>query len=663
MNIPKNHALWQVSLPRALPQCFDYWAPEDQNPVPGCRVRVPFGRTTLVGVLLARQTHPPSSQYTTKTILELLDTQPLWPNPLWGLLLWAARYYQTPLGLVWPTGLPKALRQGKPVPEQAAWPVPEHLLTPPHLLREEQQVALTHLRDTQGFGVHVLEGITGSGKTEVYSQWIAHCVAQGGQALVLVPEIALTPQTAQALQKHADTVAIYHSQCTDAQRLKVHAACAQNQIQVVVGTRSALFLPFANLQAVVVDEEHDPQFKQQDSFPFHGRDLAIKAAQLNDCPIVLASATLSLETRWHLHTNKYQHLKLSQRCNQSPVPQMRTVDPQQHPTQEALCGPTHQAIAATLARGEQVMILLNRKGYAPVCWCSSCQTAITCPGCDKPMVCYKNSQLLQCHHCHHHSHIPEACPQCQSPALKPLGWGTERLVDELAQRYRDTTVLRMDANTLSTPKKLQEALSMMATGEPMVVVGTQLLAKGHHFPKVTLVVILGLDQALFSLDFRSLERMGQLITQVAGRSGRGSHPGQVLLQSRCLEHPHLKCLLSEGFVRFSEVLLQERAQHALPPHAFLVLIHAQSKDQECLEQTLTQWHHKLTQALPSGINVWGPMPALQPKNNHHHRMQIMLHSPKRALLHERLRSISHLLCNHEHPKVRWHLDVDPLDLY
>lgn len=728
--MPAAPVALQVALPVPLPRLFDYLPPPGiaaAEVAVGQRLQVPFGRRTLCGVVLGHGEAAPGVEL--RAALALPDPAPLLDGELLASLRWLAGYLHAPVGEVLATALPAALRRGEPLPDTTrrgwvlseagrtalpglragrprqlaerlvearaedwldaalpGWRAPlrrlrERGLVAPVVFTEtpapapraadftpnpEQQAAIAAITAAQGFTPFLLEGITGSGKTEVYLQAIADCLARGRQALVLVPEIGLTPQMLARFRARLGVpVLALHSGLGDGERAAAWLAAARGQARVVVGTRSAVFVPLPEPGLVVVDEEHDGSYKQFDGIRYQARDFAIVRARALGVPVVLGSATPSLESLHNAQAGRYVHLRLRQRAGAAQPPPVRVVDVRKRPLQAGLSEQALAAIAAALAAGGQVLVFRNRRGYAPVLLCHDCGWSAHCPRCSSaerptPMTVHAQGKRLQCHHCGYRAPAPPACPDCASLALQPQGNGTERLEEALQARFPDVPVLRIDRGSTGHREALQRQFD--ALGErPGILVGTQMLAKGHDLPNLTLVVVVGIDEGLFSADFRSGEKLAQLLVQVSGRAGRAARAGEVLVQTHHPEHPLLTTLLRGGYPAFAQAELALREAAGLPPFAHMALLRAEARHADPPRQFL-QAARETLQGM--ALEVAGPLPAPMPRRAGHVRAQLLLSAGTRAPLHAALQALVPAL--HALPearRVRWSLDVDPADLY
>ena len=511
------------------------------------------------------------------------------------------------------------------------------------------------------FAPFLLQGVTGSGKTEVYLRAIEEVVCAGLQALVLVPEIALTPQTVARFRARFDTpIAVLHSGLTDTDRLSMWRLARTGQAPIVIGTRSAVFVPLARPGIIIVDEEHDPSYKQQEGFRYSARDLAVLRAQRLGIPIVLGSATPSLETLQQAQSGRYTTLLMPQRAGAAAIPRTTVVDLRVHEERHGIATPSVVAIQRHLSAGGQVLVYLNRRGYAPTLFCPGCSWSAPCESCDARMTVHMRRQQLICHHCGTQAPVPFACPRCTNE-LRPVGQGTERIEDGLDELFPGIPVVRIDRDTIKARGEIETALEKVQTGEVRILVGTQMLTKGHDFPDVTLVVILNADQGLFGTDFRASERLAQSIVQVSGRAGRAQRPGEVYIQTACPEHPLLQRLVSDGYDGFAQSALAERAASGWPPYTRLAILRADAAERDV---ALGFLQSALRAACPpEGVRLLGPVAAVMERRAGRFRAQLLVETAERAALHRFLRqwlpSIESLPLAR---KVRYSIDVDPLEV-
>ena len=728
---------FRIAIPTPLRRHFDYLLPVNFHaklPLAGVRVRVPFGRQTLVGILLkiVHETDVPLNKM--KPVIEILDDTPVFNDELLQLLNWCTQYYHHPIGEVMQNALPVKLRQGAPTQIKAirrwqltaegqqfdlqslkratkqialigdlkqstsgqfesqlseqhvGWrPVMKKLqekglvecfeenalpiatpTIPAHSLNKDQQHAINRVleQQTEGFHAYVLEGVTGSGKTEVYLQVIEDIIKQGKQALVLVPEIGLTPQLLNRfLQRLHGRIAIMHSGLNDEERLQAWLHTQAGSADVIIGTRSAVFSPLLRPGVIIIDEEHDLSFKQQDGFRYSARDLAVKRARDLDIPIILGSATPSLETLYNAQQGRYETLLLPERAGDAKPPSINLLDVRSQKMEHGVSAQLLHKMKEHLARDSQVLLFLNRRGFAPVLMCHECGWHALCPRCDAHMTLHQSNSQLRCHHCGTEQYKPHACPKCKSDDLLQMGFGTERIEHALNELFPENEVIRIDRDSTRRKGSMEKLLNEINNGQGQILIGTQMLAKGHHFPNVTLVGMLNADHGLYSSDFRASERMGQLILQVAGRAGREEKEGEVLIQTHHADHPLFKPLLKHDYPGFAKALIEERQQTELPPFTHLALLRAEAVDQQSPMMFLEQARILLEQIGLDDVMLLGPFPALMERRAGRYRAQLLIQANNRKQLQTLFASGITNIENHPSAKkVRWSIDIDPMDL-
>ncbi|MGV6825796.1 MAG: primosomal protein N', partial [bacterium] len=550
--------------------------------------------------------------------------------------------------------------------EAGAIPAAPVISTAAPTLNSEQQAALEATEQACGqFSPILLEGLTGSGKTEVYLRAAGQVLAKAGSVLVLVPEISLTPQLVSRFRARlGDRISVLHSAMTDRERCLSWQQAVSGEHRVVIGTRSAVFTPVPGLQMIIVDEEHDISFKQQDGFRYSARDLAVVLAQRSNCPVVLGSATPSLESLRNAFEGRYQHLQIKRRAGGASSPDVRLIDCSNIPLKAGLSAELLVQMKAVLDAGQQALVFLNRRGFAPVLTCFSCGWISECPRCDARQTLHAHSHTLWCHHCGSQRPEPRRCPDCGEADVHPLGQGTEQLEQVLQQQFPGFSLVRIDRDSTRRKGSLEQKLHDAKEGRASILLGTQMLAKGHDFPGVTLVAIVDVDAGLFGADFRAAERMAQLIVQVAGRAGRGELPGQVLIQSRHPDHPLLQTLVNQGYDAFARQALTERQEANLPPHAFQALLRAESTGEELAATFLSDVAALVAGSPDNGVECWGPVPAPMYRRAGKHREQLLLQANQRAQLQRLLGWLVPQAAELESAKkVRYSFDVDPQDLY
>ena len=727
----------RVAVPVPVRRTFDYLPASTGTavPQPGMRVRVPFGRRRLVGVVLDVEGEAAVDAARLKPVSEVIDDAPLLGGTLMALLQWASAYYHHAVGEVMHAALPVALRRGAAaaLPRVEIWtatargaqaesaklaraPLQRRLLaalqetasgldadrlralsphwrpaaraledrgwaearfavgggaaprppTPGPELTADQARAVQALHaGSRGFGAFLLHGVTGSGKTEVYLQAVEQALAAGRQALILVPEIGLTPQLVRRVSARVGVpVAVLHSGLSDQERAIAWLAARSGSARVVLGTRSAVFTPLADPGVIVVDEEHDASYKQQDGFRYHARDVALKRGQLEDVPVILGSATPSLESMHNTRSGRFRLLELPARTGAAAMPAVHLLDLRRLPARDGLSRPLVEALRARRKRGEQSLLFLNRRGFAPVLMCYACGWIAPCLRCDARLTYHRGSGQLRCHHCGAQASVPADCPACAAADLHPLGEGTERIEEALAARLPEARIVRIDRDTTRRKGSLEGMLRQIRGGEADVLVGTQMLSKGHHFPNVTLVGVLNADQGLYGLDFRSGERLVQQILQVAGRAGRGDKPGEVYIQTHHPDSPYFAALVHHDYGAFVDVALAERREAGLPPFSHMALLRAESPVAGDALGFLGDAHRAAVPIKPAAVEMMQPVPSPMERRAGRSRAQLLVQSERRAALHGFLGEwLERLDALPAARRVRWSLDVDPVDMY
>jgi primosomal protein N' (replication factor Y) len=563
----------------------------------------------------------------------------------------------------WRPALEALRRNGwvEPVSPGCAQAAPILREPPPAPGSDQLEAAQTVLGALGRFGTFLLDGITGSGKTEVYLRIIEEILRRGEQALVLVPEIGLTPQLVGRFRaRFTCHVALLHSALSNSERLEGWLDARDGRAAVVIGTRSTIFTPLARPGVLIVDEEHDDSYKQEDGFRYNARDVAVMRARRLGVPIVLGTATPALETLHNVATGRYTRLTLRHRAAGAQSPAVSLLDVRRLALDQGLSKPLLDAIRETLNRGQQVLLFLNRRGYAPVLMCTECGWSAECKRCDARMTLHRSDRRLKCHHCSAEKPAPSRCPACDGEGLRVVGQGTERIGEALSERFPDVPVVRIDRDNTRRKGALEALLEQIRSGQAQLLVGTQMLAKGHHFPGVTLVGIVDADPGLFSTDFRASERLAHLIVQVAGRAGRAREPGRVLIQTHFPEHPLLRLLVSAGYAAFAEAALAERRAAGLPPWTHLALLRAEAVEPDPPLQFLQTAAQAAGRHSMPGVDILGPVAAAMQRRAGRYRAQLLLRCVSRKALHDLLGAwvptLGKLPTAH---RVRWALDVDP----
>ena len=655
----------QIAVKTPLRRSFDYLALSEINHYQiGQRVEIPFGRRSMIGVIVGLAEKSDFPTHKLKSVAALIDEAPLLDEKLLSLYQWASDYYQHPLGDVILGTLPKKIRDGHLITmDENPLELPIEKSLPDFELTGEQIQAIDIITQTQQFQPFLLAGVTGSGKTEVYLRVIAEVLKRNKQALVLVPEISLTPQTVARFEaRFSVPILLLHSGLTDTKRYKAWLQSEKNSPCIVIGTRSAVFAPLKNCGVIIVDEEHDLSFKQQSGFRYSARDVAVMRAKLSDIPIVLGSATPALESIKNINQNKYHLLTLSERAGNASLPPITLHNVCGEKLQQGLSPQLIQVMRTHLNQGNQILLFLNRRGYAPVLICHQCGWSASCPHCDARVTVHENPKRLLCHHCGYQSAVIRVCTSCQQSEMMVLGLGTEQLEETIAALFPDKKICRVDRDNVKSFSDLEITLKKVHEREVDILIGTQMLVKGHHFENVTLVVALDVDNALFSGDFRAIERLGQSLIQVAGRAGRAEKIGEVFVQTHHPDHPMLQILFQSGYFAFANAILVERSQTQLPPFASMVLLRAESKDKKRVQEFLLKAKNKMS-AVSSHVAFMGPLPSAMEKKAGVYRMQLLLQSMYRG---ELKKAITVFLDVMETEKkvsgLKWILDVDPMEV-
>ncbi len=730
---PANRLI-RVAINVPLRKSFDYLSPstcQDSHTLPGCRVRVPFGNKSVIGIVL--EVHNRQPDFALKEIIELLDAAPVLDEKLLNLLTWASNYYHHPVGEVIAAALPVAIRQGKDTAQKVdtfwqaksdsprAEAIPQRapkqrrlyeIITSQHGCHESrlktmlqtfqpelkalekkglivrcnqavgqnkptinrpdfelntaQAAALeTIIRSDKAFRSHLLYGVTGSGKTEVYLRASQHFLEQGKQVLILVPEIGLTPQLLESFQQRFQTrIALLHSGLSDGERKQAWLDSRSGNARIIIGTRSAIFTPMPDPGLIIVDEEHDGSFKQMEGFRYSARDIAIKRAAVLNLPILLGSATPSLESFHNTYQSRSQLLTLPDRTADAIHPEIFRLEMRNQKLEGGLTQVTINAIAEELKQGGQILLFLNRRGYAPSLVCPGCGWTAECHRCDVRMTVHKRAKRIRCHVCSHESPLPEQCRNCNSHTLINIGQGTERLEEFLTERFPETGILRIDRDTTRRKNAFEKMLRSIHSGQQKILLGTQMLAKGHHFPQVGTVVILDADYGIYGLDFRAQEHMAQILTQVAGRAGRASRAGKVYIQTRHPEHPFFVSLGKLGYEPFARELSRVREKTSMPPFSYLALLRAQANNKRLVEDFMQRAAEVLQTTEADGVEILGPSVAPLERKAGCFHMQTLINSRKRPALHHLLNhAITQIDMLKNSRRVRWSVDIDPYNLY
>jgi primosomal protein N' (replication factor Y) (superfamily II helicase) len=674
----------------------------------GRLVKVPWGKTERVGVVMGTSQSSDVDHQRIKPIAGFIDDIVAMPVSWLKLMAFAADYYHVPVGALAMPVIPKLVRastgrqrkslehrrtaaQARKTKKTAVGTADSDSRQSATTLTTAQQAALTQLGDRQGgFKTTLVHGITGSGKTEVYLRWLESLlIDQHAQVMLLVPEIGLTPQLVSSLENYfvGKQIAVLHSATTDANRAGDWLAALYGDAQIIVGTRLAALTPVKNLVGIVVDEEHDASYRQTEGIPYSARDLAIVRASQGDIPIVLGSATPSMESWYAMQRKRFDYIRLPQRATGQPLPKVQLVDLKKHKVQQGFSEPVLQAVSQYLQDKKQVLIFVNRRGFAPVLACNACEWRSDCDACSAQRVLHNvgskqtttRRYRLICHHCGTHQSVPVRCPSCGNQDLGAQGRGTQRIEEELTAKFPTAKIGRLDRDVNAKAGAAAAFFSAAHAGDLDILIGTQMLAKGHDFRHLSLAIVLEADQGLFAADFRAPERLFANLMQVAGRVGRheSSHdpanpvPPMLMVQTRYVDHPLFAALRAHDFDRFANGQLVERQQAGIPPFSFHALLKAQSKS----EEELQAWFKEVTRiansivddqlraTMPAGaeLKIYLPVPMPVKRIAHQERAQLLVESNSRAALHDLLRLwIAQLQL--QKSRVRWQIEVDPLEI-
>ena len=656
----------RVALDVPLPRLFDYAVPSGAELASGDRVTVQLGRRNQTGVVIEADIASDVAAARLKSIIDVRSDAPRLPADWLELMRFLSSYYQRPLGETVVAALPPRLRSVRPLPRKALQIAGEpgaSDFVALHPLTADQASVVDAIGAQLGrFAPLLLHGVTGSGKTEVYLHLIARVLARGEQALVLVPEISLTPQLEARFREAFPRarLALMHSGLEDIARTSAWLAAARGEASIVLGTRLALLAPLLRLALIVVDEEHDSSFKQQEGLRYSARDAADYRAKLAGCPVILGSATPSLESWYNFRQGRYQRLELANRAAPgAEMPIVRTVDLREQARDDGFAPPVLAAIAARLERGEQSLVFINRRGYAPVLTCEACGWCAACGRCTAHLVLHAADRRLRCHHCGAEEGIPRSCPTCGNVDLKPMGRGTQRVEETLAARFPGARIVRIDRDSARRRNELVRTLEGLRAGVGDILVGTQLLAKGHDFPQLTFVAVLNADAALLSTDYRSAERLFAVLAQVAGRAGRRQQRGEVMIQTRYPDHPLFAALREHDFARFADSQLDERRQAGFPPYVYEAALRAEATE---LARAMAFLRAAAAHVQPpDSVRVFDPVPNVITRRAGWERAQLVMQSASRPALQDYLARLSAALFEEPARSVRWHLDVDPIE--
>jgi len=654
-----------IAIQTPVKSLFDYSVnPKSKiKPEIGQRIQVPFGNKKRLGFIHDISSSSKISNKKLKPFTEIIDEMPVIDNHTRDLIKWCSNYYHYPIGMVYSTIVPKYLRESKypkKIEDKGFIAVTEERKT----LTNAQKIALkeseTYLKNNS---VLLLNGITGSGKTEVYMRLIEKELSLGHQALFLVPEIGLTPQTANVLTaRFGDLISVIHSGTSPKVRASVWVAAQKGLARLVVGTRSAIFTPFASLGIIVVDEEHDQSYKQQSGLMYSARDLAVVKAQKLNSKLLLGSATPSFESLFNVKNKKYASVEINKRVFSTPLPENKIIDLRLHPISKGLTKPLIKDIAEQIDKNKQVLLFLNRRGYAPLTVCEECGHIEECPRCDTSLVLHKTIRLLKCHHCSYQKTQPKLCGECSSNNIL-AGKGTQQLEEGLKEQFPNEKILRIDRDTTRSQKKREFAMGLAHSGKAKILIGTQMLTKGHDFPNLSMVAIINADQGLFGSSFRSSELFAQHYFQASGRSGRRNERGLVVIQTHNPNHSLLQNIINNNYTSFFTDSVEERINHLWPPYYGAALFRAESVNKKKVFEFLAKTSSFGATLKNHKTLFLGPVSSPIERKLGKYRGQILLLNKNRKKLHSSLNQVSLFIEKNNISKgVRWVIDVDPIDM-
>ena len=715
----------EVALNLPLYKTFNYLIPEDVSNIrAGIRVEIPFGRKMLIGICLGTKKQDPAEnhKYKLKYFNKIIDEKPLITSEILRLGKWASKYYQYPIGQVLFSCIPSKIKLGdkiKPHDDREYKYIVTNKDTGSYFknkhaqkklyeeiklekgiesnkikkkllikyliengfvdkkyitqsnkiiknikLNDEQESAYKKIiKNISSFTPTLIEGVTGSGKTELYIRVAKEILDIKGQVLIIVPEINLTPQTVSRFKDYLDcNISTYHSALNETMRLKAWDDCRNGNIDILIGTRSAVFLPFSNLKLIVIDEEHDASLKQSEKFRYHARDIALVRAKDANIPILMGSATPSFESFHNSQIKKYDHIILKNRFHNTKLPSVTVVDTKKDTTKDGFSSTLIRAIKKELSDGKQILLFVGRRGFSHTLLCNICGWTSKCSKCDIHMTFHEYENKLWCHHCGSQKKVDlkNICECKAESEIVPLGVGTERVEQKANELFPKSKIMRIDSDTINNISKLNSFLEKAKNGDIDILIGTQMLVKGHDFPNLTLVGIIDIDSGLYSLDFRGIEKIAQMIIQVAGRSGRHSTQGKLIIQTRKPNHPIMTKLLENGYNDFANAALKERNESSLPPHSYLSLFRVSSVNKG--EGLL--FLNKIKNYFNNGnVNILGPAPAPILKKNNRYYYQLLINSHNRNFLLQKSSEIREYILEQKKSNLRWSIDIDPIDLY
>ena len=657
-----NIFYYDIAVGLPLRQCFTYKSKVAIKK--GTRVVVPFGKKSIVGIVVKKISNP-NSLKGLKEIISIADNHTCFDKSIFNTILWASEYYHHPIGEVFFSFMPTLLRKKNDKIISSLSKASEYKLNAKDKrfeLTKEQNANLSKLNKIEGFNPSLIYGVTGSGKTEIYLQLAEKFIKKNKSILVLVPEINLIPQLVKRFEdRFSGEIGIYHSRQTPNQRLKVWLKSKFGEIKIVIGTRSSVLMPLKNLGAIIIDEEHDHSYKQAEGFKFSGKDLAIKRAQLENIPIFLGSATPSLQTLKLVKEKKYKKFDLLRRVDGKKPPKLIPLDISDSTLLGGIAIQTMGIIEAAINRGEQVLIFINRRGFAPLYECDNCGWVASCSSCESNLVFHKSKNRLICHKCESVYAVNHNCPDCQSTELNTFGTGTERVEEVLKSTFKKVPIIRMDYDSTRLKGSIEAIYEKANESNEAILVGTQMLSKGHDFPKVTLCVILNADSGLLSPEMNGVEKIAQQLIQVSGRAGRNNNLAQVIIQTRYPNDENLKQIKTGNYQLVADQCLKTNKALGIPPYSNVSILRATSPN----PQSCIHFLEKVSELLGNkkNISIIGPLPSIPLKIKGNSRNHLIIKSDTKTYLNRVLKFLTNEIQNWpETKKVKWAYDIDPYDM-
>jgi len=654
----------QIAIIKPLHNLFDYEIPENIGSLePGSRVLVEFGKKQVFGFVIKTIKQKNSLNYKLKKIIAIVDKEPLIDKETLNLFIWVSNYYHAPLGQVIGLGTPSLIRQGKKLPDEKIniLETKEHSELKNFKLSADQNDAIKIIKKSiESYKCFLLDGITGSGKTEVYKN-IQNLINKENklQTLIIVPEKNLIPELLEYFKSNNVEVLEYHSSLTPKKRFINWNLIQKCKVDIIIGTRSSVFLKIPNLGLIIVDEEHDPSFKNNSEAKYNARDVAIYRAKNKDIPIILGSATPSSESILNVSKKKYIHIKMRNRINNKALPDLKVIN-MSNKKNSIISEEVIDSINKRISKKEQTLIFLNRRGYSPVITCNECSWIPKCEECNLNMTYHKNKNYLMCHHCGRIKKFHNKCFACNSSEISYIGEGTEKIEEIINSEFSNSKIIRIDSDTTRKKGKTEEIFNDIKKDRFDIIIGTQMLSKGHNFPNITLVVVMNIDQSLFSPRLKAIEQLAQQLVQVSGRSGRGGKKGEVILQTSFPENEDLKCLIEHGYEKWMQSLLLLRGNLGLPPHRNWGLIQAKARKYLDAENFL----HKIKKIIQKDdqIEIFGPMPSSMQKKANLYNLNLIIQAKNKSKLNYAIKDCIPSLKDIPYSnKIKWTIDIDPID--